>query len=152
MMIYPTCFRTAAVDAFSAYERTGTLPILISYLSLILINFLQLHWDLADPILSAGLRPFQSRFQSPLRTTRLTQQPLRKSSSPASPEKTFQERVQEVKSAFADPYPRLAADTRSLSCHEFRTRYSELADNESVEETVIISGRFSPVSGLYPCT
>ncbi|KAJ5586808.1 uncharacterized protein N7459_002573 [Penicillium hispanicum] len=63
------------------------------------------------------------------------------SSSAASPEKTFQERVQEVNSTFANPYPRLAADTRSLTCHEFRTRYSELADNESVEETVVISGR-----------
>lgn len=77
----------------------------------------------------------------PTQLARLTQ-PIRKSSS-ASPAKALQERVQQIKDACADPYPRLAADQRTVSCAEIRSRYSELADNDTVEDTVVVSGRFS---------
>ncbi|KAJ5363900.1 Lysine--tRNA ligase, partial [Penicillium cataractarum] len=96
----------------------------------------------------AGLRPFNSRIQSPLGLTQLTPQSqvsirsTRHASSTASPEKAFQERVQEIRNACVEPYPRLAVDSRTLSCAEFRTRYAHLKDNESVEEdSVVVSGR-----------
>ncbi|KAJ5859180.1 hypothetical protein N7534_004457 [Penicillium rubens] len=90
---------------------------------------------------SAGLRlARQSRIQTPF-TPRLTLQSIRKNSSTASPGKAFQERVQQIKDACSDPYPRLAVDTRTVSCAEFRSRYAKLADNDSVEDTVIVSGR-----------
>ncbi|KAJ5455354.1 hypothetical protein N7475_010475 [Penicillium sp. IBT 31633x] len=81
----------------------------------------------------------QSRVQT--LTSRLITQPIRNSSSTASPKKAFQERVQQIQGAWADPYPRLAVDKRTVSCAEFRTRYAELANNDSVEDTVIVSGR-----------
>ncbi|KAJ5338629.1 hypothetical protein N7452_005357, partial [Penicillium brevicompactum] len=81
----------------------------------------------------------RSASRVPTQFTRLTQ-PIRKSSS-ASPAKALQERVQQIKDACADPYPRLAVDTRTVSCAEVRSRYSELADNETVEDTVVVSGR-----------
>ncbi|CEJ54086.1 Putative Lysine--tRNA ligase [Penicillium brasilianum] len=97
---------------------------------------------------SAGPRPFNSRIQFPLGLTSLTPQlqasirSTRHASSTASPERAFQERVQEIRNACADPYPRLAVDSRTLSCAEFRTRYAHLKDNESVEEdSVVVSGR-----------
>ncbi|CDM26443.1 hypothetical protein DTO013E5_4820 [Penicillium roqueforti] len=91
---------------------------------------------------SAGLRlARQSRIQT-FFTSRLTTQPIRKHSSAVLPgKKALQDRVQQIKDACADPYPRLAVDTRTLSCAEFRSRYAELADNDSVEDTVIVSGR-----------
>ncbi|KAJ5444371.1 Lysine--tRNA ligase [Penicillium daleae] len=99
---------------------------------------------------SAGLRPSNSRIQSPLGLAQLTPQLqfklqlefCRFASSNASPEKAFQERVQEIRNACAEPYPRLAVDSRTLSCAEFRSRYAHLKDNESVEEdSVVVSGR-----------
>ncbi|KAJ5574584.1 hypothetical protein N7450_008483 [Penicillium hetheringtonii] len=71
-------------------------------------------------------------------TTRLTHQPARGS---ASPERAFQERIQEISQVSADPYPRLVSDVRTVSCGEFRTRYAKLANNESVDEPVVVSGR-----------
>ncbi|KAJ5911775.1 Lysine--tRNA ligase [Penicillium subrubescens] len=101
---------------------------------------------------SAGLRPSNSRIQSPLGLVPLTPQhqlqhqlqlrSTRHSSSNASPGKAFQERVQEIRNACAEPYPRLAVDSRTLSCAEFRSRYAHLKDNESVEDdSVVVSGR-----------
>ncbi|OJJ39665.1 hypothetical protein ASPWEDRAFT_37482 [Aspergillus wentii DTO 134E9] len=81
-------------------------------------------------------------------TPRLLKQPLfssikvRDSSTTASPANAFRDRLQEVKNACADPYPRLASDQRSVSCAEFRSRYSHLADNQTVEEdSVVVNGR-----------
>ncbi|KAJ5636746.1 uncharacterized protein N7484_010059 [Penicillium longicatenatum] len=88
---------------------------------------------------SAG-RLQQTRIQ-PLIRVRLTQETIRNASSASSPEKSFQERVQGIKSAHADPYPRLAVDARTMSCKEFRSRYDGLANDDSVEDTVVISGR-----------
>lgn len=88
----------------------------------------------------AGLH-LTTRAQSSFRTPRLTTQPLRHGSSGASPEKTFQERVQKIQNATSESYPRLPSDPRTLSCAEFRTRYSGLANNESVKDTVVVSGR-----------
>ncbi|CAG7918272.1 unnamed protein product [Penicillium olsonii] len=85
----------------------------------------------------AGFRPAS---RVPTQLTRLTTQPIRKSSS-ASPAKALQERVQQIRDACPDPYPRLAVDQRTLSCAEFRSRYNELADNDTVEDTVVVSGR-----------
>ena len=107
---------------------------------------------------SANLRPSNSRIQSPLGLAQLTSQlqlqSCRFASSNASPEKAFQERVQEIRDACAEPYPRLAVDSRTLSCAEFRARYAHLKDNESVEEdSVVVSGRSSvPVLWISPCT
>lgn len=98
-------------------------------------------WAMANPIFSAVLHLHTPRTQSPFWATRLTPQPIRHGSSTASPEKAFQERVQEIRNACSDPYPRLAVDERTLSCAEFRSRYSELENNESVEDTVVVSGR-----------
>ncbi|KAJ9488912.1 hypothetical protein VN97_g4380 [Penicillium thymicola] len=90
---------------------------------------------------SAGLRLARpSRIQTSF-TSRLTIQPIRKNGSTSSPGKALQDRVQQIKDACADPYPRLAVDARTVSCAEFRSRYAELADNDSVEDTVIVSGR-----------
>ncbi|CAI7620358.1 unnamed protein product [Penicillium manginii] len=87
-----------------------------------------------------------NRIQSPRRiaitktTIRLTHQSSRSTAS-ASPGRAFQERVQEISQVSSDPYPRLATDARTVSCGEFRTRYAQLANNESVEESVVVSGR-----------
>lgn len=85
---------------------------------------------------SAGLRV--TRTQSPFRAL-LTQ--TTRAASSASPSKAFRDRVQEINNACAEPYPRLAVDQRTLSCAEFRERYNDLANNESVEDTVVVSGR-----------
>ncbi|KAE8131275.1 hypothetical protein BDV38DRAFT_288841 [Aspergillus pseudotamarii] len=66
----------------------------------------------------------------------------RSSSSAASPERAFKERLQEVQNVCPDPYPRLAADGRSVSCSEFRDRYNHLENNETVEgDSVVVRGR-----------
>ncbi|KAF5856924.1 hypothetical protein ETB97_006505 [Aspergillus alliaceus] len=66
----------------------------------------------------------------------------RSSSSSASPERAFKERLQEVQNACPDPYPRLATDSRSVNCSEFRDRYSHLENNETVEgDSVVVRGR-----------
>lgn len=97
----------------------------------------------ADPIYSAG-RCLQAHTQ-PFIRAQLTQQSTRNSSSAASPERVFQQRVDQVKASTPDPYPRLAVDERTLSCAEFRSRYEGLADNDTVEDTVVVSGRsFGP--------
>lgn len=64
------------------------------------------------------------------------------STTTASPVRAFKERLQEIQNACPDPYPRLAPDSRSVSCSEFRSRYSHLADNQIVEEdSVVVHGR-----------
>jgi lysyl-tRNA synthetase class 2 len=88
-------------------------------------------------MIRTGLRVTVTPTQSPFRA-RLTQA---RAASSASPDKAFQERVQEIKNACAEPYPRLPVDRRTLSCAEFRERYSGLSNNESVEDTVVVSGR-----------
>ncbi|EAW08287.1 putative lysyl-tRNA synthetase [Aspergillus clavatus NRRL 1] len=76
----------------------------------------------------------------------------RHSSNAASPEKAFRERLQEVRNACPDPYPRLPKDQRSVSCSEFRDRYSHLADNEIVEDdSVVVHGRLLPALALPGC-
>ncbi|PKX89514.1 putative lysyl-tRNA synthetase [Aspergillus novofumigatus IBT 16806] len=66
----------------------------------------------------------------------------RHSSSAASPDKAFRHRLEEVRNACSDPYPRLPSDNRSLSCAAFRDRYSHLTSNQTVEDdTVVINGR-----------
>ncbi|KAE8149671.1 hypothetical protein BDV25DRAFT_124064 [Aspergillus avenaceus] len=73
----------------------------------------------------------------------------RNSSSAASPERAFRERLQEVQSVCPDPYPRFAPTHHSVSCSEFRSRYSHLENNETVEnDSVIVCGR-SRLSRLY---
>ncbi|XRM39937.1 mitochondrial lysine-tRNA synthetase [Aspergillus tubingensis] len=66
----------------------------------------------------------------------------RQNSVDAYPEKAFKRRVQLIEEAVAEPYPRLASNKNTVSCAEFRGRYSHLADNEIVEDdTVVINGR-----------
>jgi hypothetical protein len=148
--------------SFGTYERTGTIFLIsIVFFSSNRISLIGDNHKLTQ-LCSAGLRPSNSRIQSPLGLAQLTPQLqfklqlefCRFASSNASPEKAFQERVQEIRNACAEPYPRLAVDSRTLSCAEFRSRYAHLKDNESVEEdSVVVSGR-SPVPVLWisPCT
>lgn len=149
MMIFPICFRTAAVDAPRAYERTGTLPTLILVIYIVLIGK-KCVCSLLIPF-SAGLRLQAPRTQPPFRA-QLTQQPYRNGSSTASPEKTFQERVHEIRDTCSDPYPRLAVDARRISVAEFKSRYESMAELESVEDSVVVSGRFMPSGFLQLCT
>ena len=66
-------------------------------------------------------------------------------SSSSSPERAFRDRLQEINNACPDPYPRLASDNRSVSCSEFRSRYSHLANDQIVEEdSVVVRGRSQP--------
>ncbi|RAL17570.1 putative lysyl-tRNA synthetase [Aspergillus homomorphus CBS 101889] len=66
----------------------------------------------------------------------------RHSSSAASPERAFKERQEAVQTTFPEAYPRLAPNKHTVSCAEFRDRYSHLADNETVEgDTVVVNGR-----------
>ncbi|KAJ6144270.1 hypothetical protein N7470_008165 [Penicillium chermesinum] len=92
-----------------------------------------------ESLLCSAGRQLHSPRISPLRAS-LTQQTTRYASSASSPEKAFQERLLEVKAACPEPYPRLAVDQRTLSCAEFRTQYDGLANNDSVEEIVVVSG------------
>lgn len=152
MMRLSHCFRTAADDPLGAYEQTGTLFLIFCHCFHFNCSFSigeehKLTW-----LCSAGLRPSNSHLPSPLGLPQLTLQlqyqlqprSTRHASSSASPEKAFQERVQEIRNACAEPYPRLAVDSRTLSCAEFRSRYAHLKDNESVEDDrVVVSGRSS---------
>ncbi|KAL4911977.1 hypothetical protein BDW62DRAFT_195728 [Aspergillus aurantiobrunneus] len=66
----------------------------------------------------------------------------RRWNSAVSPERGFQYRVQEVREACPDPYPRLKNTNTSVDCSEFRSRYNHLANNETVEnDAVIVNGR-----------
>lgn len=89
---------------------------------------------------SAGLSTTASTNGSrQLRTSQsLLSNRIRNSSTTASPEGAFKSRLQEIQNACPDPYPRLEADQRSMSCAEFRSRYSRLADNETVEDSVVV--------------
>lgn len=101
--------------------------------------------------LSAGLRLQPTGTQSAFRR-RLITQPTRNSSSAASPEKTFQARLEKVNQTYEVPYPRLAEDKRTVSVAEFLSRYDHLATEESGEDSVVVSGRFVsvwPVASLY---
>ncbi|KAB8073657.1 hypothetical protein BDV29DRAFT_175155 [Aspergillus leporis] len=90
----------------------------------------------------------KSTYASKARLTRAINLPsaistsTRSSSNAASPERAFKERLQEVQNACPNPYPRLAKDGRSVSCSEFRSRYSHLENNETVEgDSVVVCGR-----------
>ncbi|KAL2821390.1 hypothetical protein BDW59DRAFT_150239 [Aspergillus cavernicola] len=76
---------------------------------------------------------------------RLTQHictPRRWSTSAASPERAYQQRLQEVKESCPDPYPRFLRSDTSVECSEFRSRYNHLANNETVEDdSVTVNGR-----------
>lgn len=103
---------------------------------------------MANIVLSTGFshRIQSSQWRTIINNTRLTHQSAKQSAqqsarSNSPPERAFQERVQEISQVGADPYPRLATDARTLSCGEFRSRYAQLANNESVEEPVVVSGR-----------
>ncbi|EHA26349.1 hypothetical protein ASPNIDRAFT_170573 [Aspergillus niger ATCC 1015] len=87
-------------------------------------------------------------FQTSGRLARVIQHTLaplvqtRHNSVDAYPEKAFKRRVQLIEEAVAESYPRLASNKNTVSCAEFRGRYSHLADNEIVEDdTVVINGR-----------
>ncbi|OJJ47793.1 hypothetical protein ASPZODRAFT_24683 [Penicilliopsis zonata CBS 506.65] len=62
----------------------------------------------------------------------------RSSSTAPSPENAFKARLQEIKNSCPEPYPRLATDARTLSCAEFRARYSRLDNNETVDEDTVV--------------
>ncbi|GAT27407.1 lysyl-tRNA synthetase [Aspergillus luchuensis] len=62
----------------------------------------------------------------------------RQNSVDAYPEKAFKRRVQLIEEAVAEPYPRLASNKNTVSCAEFRGRYSHLADNEIVEDDTVV--------------
>ncbi|KAL3463370.1 hypothetical protein BJX64DRAFT_257134 [Aspergillus heterothallicus] len=68
--------------------------------------------------------------------------PQRWSTSAASPEKALERRIQEVRDSCPNPYPRLRKSSISIDCSEFRSRYSYVAVNETVEEdSVSVTGR-----------
>lgn len=62
-------------------------------------------------------------------------------STEASPENAFKERLQKIKNSHPEPYPRLATDSRRISCAEFLSRYNHLANNETVDDVVVLHGR-----------
>lgn len=74
----------------------------------------------------------------------------RNGSTEASPENAFKERVQKIKEAHPEPYPRLRTDNRRISCKEFLSRYNHLANNETVDGIVVLYGRFSGVLFGWP--
>ncbi|KAJ5893386.1 Nucleic acid-binding OB-fold, partial [Penicillium taxi] len=94
-----------------------------------------------DQISSSRTCLHYSNIKSPLGSRLTVLKQTRNGSSSSSPEKAFQERVLQVKDAQANPYPRLAVDQRTLSCAEFSSRFAGLANNESVEGMVVVSGR-----------
>jgi lysyl-tRNA synthetase class 2 len=59
----------------------------------------------------------------------------------------MQDRYQQLKYICGDPYPRLKVNKNTLTLPEFRSRYSELANNDTVETTVSVSGRL-----FWPCS
>ena len=65
----------------------------------------------------------------------------RNSSTEASPENAFRERVEKIKESPHEPYPRLASDSRRMSSSEFRSRYSHVGNNETLDDTVVLCGR-----------
>lgn len=75
--------------------------------------------------------------------TRSTPYARSSSSSSASPEKAFRQRLQEIRSACPDPYPRLVSSNRHvLSCADFQSRFKHLQNDQTAEEdTVQIYGR-----------
>ncbi|PLN78333.1 putative lysyl-tRNA synthetase [Aspergillus taichungensis] len=90
---------------------------------------------------SAGISHVKHSFHAPSPRQTLAAAQTRCSST-ASPERAFQDRLREVQNAYADSYPRLASDSRTVSCAEFRERYNQLANNETVEDqSVIVHGR-----------
>lgn len=63
--------------------------------------------------------------------------------SPVEP--GFESRVQEIKAAVSDAYPRLESNANRLSIEEFRIRYDYLEPNQVVEEDeVVVQGRLRP--------
>ncbi|OGE51844.1 hypothetical protein PENARI_c012G12039 [Penicillium arizonense] len=80
-----------------------------------------------------------SRLARPCRPTGTLTQHIRMNSS--SSEKAMQDRYQQLKYICGDPYPRLKVNKNTLTVPEFRSRYSELANNDTVETTVSVSGR-----------
>ncbi|PYH44815.1 putative lysyl-tRNA synthetase [Aspergillus saccharolyticus JOP 1030-1] len=65
----------------------------------------------------------------------------RHSSSAASPERAFQERLQAVQATFPEAYPRFETSEHTVSCAEFRERYDHLVENEVEAHTVVVNGR-----------
>ncbi|PYH78272.1 putative lysyl-tRNA synthetase [Aspergillus uvarum CBS 121591] len=65
----------------------------------------------------------------------------RHSSSAASPERVFKERLQEVQKTLSEAYPRLESNEHSMSTAEFRDRYYHLDYNEVEGDTVVVHGR-----------
>jgi lysyl-tRNA synthetase class 2 len=59
----------------------------------------------------------------------------------------MQDRYQQLKYICGDPYPRLKEKPNTLTLSEFRSRYDGLANKETVETTVSVSGRL-----LWPCS
>ncbi|KAL4806891.1 hypothetical protein BDV18DRAFT_138406 [Aspergillus unguis] len=91
-------------------------------------------------ISSTGLIAQTSARSSYIRGTGRSLQ--RRWNTTASPEHAFERRVEEVKKACADPYPRLQKSSSLVACSEFRSRYNHLANNETVEDdTVTVNGR-----------
>ncbi|KAJ6056511.1 hypothetical protein N7444_005609 [Penicillium canescens] len=90
-------------------------------------------------LLQHGLRSAGSRLARPCRPTWTLTQHIRMNSS--SSEKAMQDRYQQLKYICGDPYPRLKVNKNTLTLPEFRSRYSGLANNDTVETTVSVSGR-----------
>ncbi|KAL2868826.1 putative lysyl-tRNA synthetase [Aspergillus lucknowensis] len=68
--------------------------------------------------------------------------PIRWNTGAASPGKALQHRLQELKDSCPDPYPRLRKSSTSIDCSEFRSRYTHLANNETVEDGLVsVNGR-----------
>jgi hypothetical protein len=47
-------------------------------------------------------------------------------------------RIDEIRHAGLDPYPRLAVDPCALTCEEFLERYKNLGNNETIEEESVV--------------
>lgn len=131
-----------------AMNAIGILQFLISRGFLLLVRILLFefhflfHALLMQKALSVGYA-----FPDTTRPNSIVQCPgsisrSRNSSTEASPENDFKERVEKIKETQREPYPRLASDSRRISCAEFRSRYSHLTNNETGDDIVVLHGRF----------
>lgn len=77
------------------------------------------------------------------------ERPARYHSTQTPVEPGFESRVQEIKAAVSDAYPRLESNANRLSIEEFRIRYDYLEPNQVVEEDkVVVQGRLRPYPAL----
>lgn len=102
------------------------------------------------PLQPSGSKPHNK----PLTRSFSSNTPLYAGPPAASPEKSFQKRVQDINSAHPEPYPRLDVSGHTVTCEEFHKRYEYVTIDETAEqESVVVHGRYKPTTKeIYNCT